>query len=229
MMSIPVNHEFLLRVIDTLPGEVVVRDAQSVILFANHAFAETYGMTAGQVVGKRDADLWAMMGRPADQIALWLAEDHEILASGEGIEYIQEIVRANGEHAYFHNFKVVLVLEGGERLLLAQYADITERRRQELELAQEEALNAELAAIRKIAATYAHEINNPLAGIVGLAQLMRDHGGSPDELREMFEQQLEMARRIATVTENLQTLISARTRDYLGRPELLDLQGNGSE
>jgi PAS domain S-box-containing protein len=218
---------FLLRVIDTMPGQVVVRDADSVIIFANRAFAASYGKTVEQVTGMRDAELWAMMGRPADQIALWLAEDREVLASGQGVEYIQEIVRTNGERAYFHNFKVALELASGQRYLLAQYADITERRRQELELAQAEALNAELAGIRKIAATYAHEINNPLAGIIGLAQLMRDHGGSPEELREMLGQQVEMARRIATVTQKMQTLITARTKDYLGRPELLDLQADG--
>ena len=229
VMTNSTSLDFLLRVIDTMPGHVVVRDADSVIIFANRAFAASYNMTAQQVIGKRDADLWAMMGRPADQIALWLAEDHAILANGEGIEYIQEIERANGEHAYFHNYKVVLELENGERFLLAQYADITERRRQELELAQEEALTAEIAGIRKLAVTYAHEINNPLAGIIGLAQLMRDHGGSQEELHEMYDQQVEMARRISAVTENLQTLITARTKDYLGRPELLDLQANGSE
>jgi two-component system, sensor histidine kinase and response regulator len=223
MMSNPISIEFLLSVIDTMPGQVVVRDADSVIIFANRGFAETYGKTADQVLGLRDADLWSAMGRPAEQISLWLAEDREVLASGEGIEYIQEIVRANGEHAYFHNYKVALTLPGGKRYLLAQYADITERRRQELELAQEEALNAELAGIRKLAATYAHEINNPLAGIIGLAQLLREHGGSPEEQREMLLQQEAMARRIAGVTEKLQALISTRTRDYLGRPELLDL------
>lgn len=223
------HYDFLLRVIDTMPGQVVVRDADSVILFANRAFAESYGMSVKEVKGKRDADMWAMMGRPANEIALWLAEDREILASGQGIEYIQEIVRANGEHAYFHNYKVVFELSDGQRYLLAQYADITERRRQELELAQQEALNAEIAVIRKIAVTYAHEINNPLAGIIGLAQLMRDHGGSQEEIREMLEQQVEMARRITAVTDKLQTLISTRTRDYLGRPELLDLNAADGE
>ncbi len=215
--------DFLLRVIDAMPGQVAVRDADSVILFANRAFAATYNKTVEQVTGQRDADLWAEMGRPAEQIALWLAEDREVLASGTGIEYIQEIVRANGEHAYFHNFKEVLHLPGGERYLLAQYADISERRRRELELAQAEALSAELAGIRKIAVTYAHEINNPLTGIIGLAQLMRDHGGSPQELREMLAQQVDMARRIAAVTHKLQVLVTARTKSYLGRAELLDL------
>jgi PAS domain S-box-containing protein len=217
------HYDFLLRVIDTMPGQVVVRDADSVIIFANRTFASTYGKTVEQVTGKRDAEMWAELGRPVEQIELWLAEDREVLASGKGIEYIQEIVRANGEHAYFHNFKEVLTLQNGERYLLAQYADITDRRRQELELAQAEALEAELAGIRKLAATYAHEINNPLTGIIGLAQLIRDHGASPQELHEMLSQQMEMARRIADVTEQLQNLISARTRSYLGRHQLLDL------
>lgn len=223
------SYDFLLRVIDTMPGQVVVRDAQSVIVFANRAFAASYSKTADQVIGMRDAELWAMMGRPADQIALWLAEDQQILQSGEGIEYIQEIVRDSGEHAYFHNYKVVLELADGRRLLLAQYADITERRRQEMELAQAEMLSAEIAGIRKLAVTFAHEINNPLAGIIGLAQLMRDHGGNPQELHEMLGQQVEMARRIAAVTEKLQSVISARTREYLGRPELLDLHAVTNE
>jgi PAS domain S-box-containing protein len=223
VMLSPLGDDFLRRVIDAMPGQVVVRDADSVIIFANTAFAEIYGRSVQEITGLRDADFWAELGRPQEQIELWLAEDREVLTSGNGLEYIQEIVRANGEHAYFHNFKVVLTLANGERYLLAQYADISERRRQELALAQAEALRAELAGIRKIAATFAHEINNPLTGIIGLAQLMRDHETSIEESREMLAQQVEMARRIATVTDRLQALISSRTRNYLGRPELLDL------
>jgi len=55
--------------------------------------------------------------------------DREILATGGSKEYVQEIVRADGEHVYFHNRKKALNLADGRRYLLAQYADITDIKR----------------------------------------------------------------------------------------------------
>jgi PAS domain S-box-containing protein len=207
-----------------MPGEIVVRDADSRIVFANQAFAEIYGLSVEQLIGKLDCDMWAANGRPAEQIAEWLAEDREILATGGSKEYVQEIVRANDERAYFHNRKKALNLADGRRYLLAQYADITDIKRIEQELARNKVLLAELAGIRKMSVTYSHEINNPLSGVLGLAQLMQEHEACPAEFHEMLKDLIEAARRIARVIEQLQHEALPQTREYLGRHELLDLK-----
>lgn len=222
------TYEFLKQVLDTMPGEIVVRDADSRIYFANRAFAATYGLRAEDVIGTLDADHWAARGRPPEQIALWLREDRAVLESGQPIEYVQEINRPNGEHAYFLNYKTAINLADGKRYLFAQYTNITERRRMELKLARAEAVNAELAGIHKATVTYAHEINNPLTGVLALAQLMLEHEDCPMGFREPLCELMDAARRIATTIKQLEAIEIPMTKQYLGRLELLDLeQGSG--
>jgi len=62
--------------------------------------------------------------------------------------------------------------------------------------------------------TYSHEINNPLSGVLGLAQLMLEHDACPAEFQEMLEELIEAARRIAAVIEQLQSEALPQTREY---------------
>ncbi len=70
--------------------------------------------------------------------------------------------------------------------------DRVERRTQELRDAQEQLVRSgQFAAVAEVGAGLAHELNNPLAGILGIAQLLRrKHTGKPDErlLKDLEEQ-----------------------------------------
>ena len=207
-----------------MPGSIVVRDATSLIYYANRAFAQTYGLAVRDVIGLRDSALWAERGRPPEQVARWLAEDRAVLESGNPMEYVQEIVRQNGECAYFLNYKIPLIMRDGRRYIFVQYAEISERHRMELRLARGETLAAEVAGIHKATVTYAHEINNPLTGILALAELMLDHDDCPASFQEMLLDLKSAAQRIAATIRQLESMEIPLTKRYLGRPELLDLQ-----
>jgi len=218
-----ISHVFLRNVVDTVPVEIVVRDAGSRILFANDAFAATYGRKWQEVIGKRDADLWAQHHRPPEEIAAWLAEDREVLEQGVVKDYVQEIRRPSGEIVYFHNVKKPITLANGARCVLAMYSNITERKRVEEELRDTHAQAAELAGIHKTTATYAHEISNPLTGLMGLIQMLIDEPCGPKEAYPMLLEMRNAAKRISEVLRKLQQLELPKTRSYLGREELLDL------
>ncbi len=68
-----------------------------------------------------------------------------------------------------------------------------------------------------------HEVNNPLATIVGTAQLVLRRGDLDEATRTRIERMLEAARRIQTVTARMATLIQATSRPYPGRTQILDL------
>jgi len=70
-----------------------------------------------------------------------------------------------------------------------------------------------------------HEVNNPLAAIVGNAQLLLRHSEelSP-ELRRKIEIIHESARRIQRVTGKMATLIQATSMPYPGKDAILDVQ-----
>jgi len=94
----------------------------------------------------------------------------------------------------------------------AIYSDITERKRAEEEekrLQQELYLSSRLASIGELAAGVAHQINNPLTGILGFSQrLLRK--STDEEARRDLERIHNEAQRAAKVVENLLTFARRR-------------------
>jgi len=73
-----------------------------------------------------------------------------------------------------------------------------------------------LAAIGAVGITVKHEINNPLTGIMGFANLcLRERAQLPASVIEGLEAIEELARRITGIVAKIQTVQSSRTEDYL--------------
>jgi signal transduction histidine kinase len=79
-----------------------------------------------------------------------------------------------------------------------------EARTRELEAAQAQVVEAQkLAALGQLGAGVAHEINNPLTGILGHAQLLLEEWAPGDARREPVEKIEQLARRCRDVTQKL--------------------------
>jgi len=90
--------------------------------------------------------------------------------------------------------------------------DITERKQaeeREKELQQQLNLSSRLAAVGELAAGVAHEINNPLTGILGFSQrLLRK--STDEEIRQDLERIHNEAQRMVKVMDNLRTFTRRR-------------------
>lgn len=97
-------------------------------------------------------------------------------------------------------------LEENRREIAAQQREIeafnaelqgrVEERTQELKLAQEELVRSgQLAAVAELGAGLAHELNNPLAAVLGLAQVLK-HKHQSDPLLSQLEQQADRCREV---------------------------------
>jgi two-component system NtrC family sensor kinase len=96
--------------------------------------------------------------------------------------------------------------------------------------AAEEALsNAQwMAGIGQTALAIQHEINNPLAALLGNVQLMLMDDALDPDVRELGEDMLAQARRVANVVKRLSQLDAPKTVEYLAGETMLDLSERSS-
>ncbi|MBN2082507.1 PAS domain-containing protein [bacterium] len=126
--------------------------------------------------------------------------------TGEQTSYENVPVREGDARHYSINYLPARDGEGAVTGLQIIIEDITDHFRAEEKLRATEFKMTELETIRKTAATYEHEIFNPLAGIIGIAQIMQEEDMPPEDRAEMLGQLLNAARRIQQVTEKLSAL-----------------------
>jgi GAF domain-containing protein len=109
----------------------------------------------------------------------------------------------------------------------ARLFEATRRAFDELSAAQARLLEAvRLRSINETVGALNHEVNNPLATIVGTAQLLLRNEHLEPGTRQKLERMLEAAKRIGHVTGKMATLIQANSRPYPGQTAILDLRGS---
>lgn len=77
--------------------------------------------------------------------------------------------------------------------------------------------------IVQLAGAVAHELNQPLTVVVSTAELIRDRERSPDELRTLVERMAEASLRMADIVSKLQHATSYRSKSYVGKVRIVDL------
>ena len=94
---------------------------------------------------------------------------------------------------------------------------------QQLQVSREQSFHKEkMAAIGSLAAAVAHEINNPIAAIAGIAQSLKDSGrlaSSGTDSSDPFDLIMQQAKRITTISRQIAEL----TAPHSPENELLDL------
>ncbi|GJG85684.1 hypothetical protein tb265_08650 [Gemmatimonadetes bacterium T265] len=80
-----------------------------------------------------------------------------------------------------------------------------------------------LAGIGETSIALQHEINNPLAALLGHAALIEQGMAEPGEERELLHVIVEQAHRIAGVMKRLAAVRDPRSVEYLGGARMLDL------
>ena len=136
------------------------------------------------------------------------------------VEAMQEALRARHPYQIEHRIvrpdgteRVVLELahttfdpEGRPRQMIGAVQDITERKRLEQEhMAMEAQLRQrqKLESIGTLASGVAHEINNPIMGIMNYAQLIADKAAPESPAREYAREIIRETERVAEIVKNL--------------------------
>ncbi len=148
----------------------------------------------------------------------------EVVSAGDGAEAnpLAELFRGGGER---DNVEMELrtpagksipaavstyeITADGERLVLLIIHDLSERKRLEAEkeeMQRQLFQSSKLASIGELSAGVAHEINNPLNGIINFAQLLKDDGvAQTEDQRRMIDGIIDEGERIARIVRDLLT------------------------
>ncbi|MES1254149.1 MAG: ATP-binding protein, partial [Acidobacteriota bacterium] len=193
---------------DSIAHLVVVYDAEGHIVHANNAFASRVGKTRDQLVERPVAEF------VGPELAAWLAA---LAAEPDGGGTRAATQREIVDSVLKGPFTVTvtdLLNRGRERagsVLVAR--DLTpetmlEAEREELRrrLTQSE----KLAALGQFVAGIAHELNNPLQGVLGHLELLRVTGAFPKNLRRDVQTISREAERAAKIVRNLLLFAGSR-------------------
>lgn len=204
----------LAALVDMVPDAILVVDRDRRIRFWNRGAAEMFGYTREEAAGayydlllpqdlKDDEELEALERRTREQ---GLLRNHLTRRVGkDGRERLVSLSRS-----------ALLDARGGVVGWVAILRDVTEQVRVERELARARSL----AMIGELAASVAHEIKNPLAGIHGATQILLQETKRNDQRREILERVASEIRRVdATVRDLLRF-----SKPESPRAELRDLR-----
>jgi len=110
--------------------------------------------------------------------------------------------------------------EGTPRRVVLVCRNLAEKKRMREEVLR----NAQLAALGELAAGVAHEINNPINGIINYAQIIEDSRGTDQEDVELPQRIITEGMRIANIVSKLLSFARAgnEEKEAVNIPEIID-------
>jgi two-component system NtrC family sensor kinase len=192
-------------ILSTMPEGVLVIDSKDRIILANKAFYDIFHIRKTAMKNKTLNEIL-----PADQFF----DLHNAVKSGEMENNTLEF-RYQAQDLEKIIYSIIVKMDG-ERTLLT-FTDISQEREEEEKLY----LTDRLASIGEMAAGLAHELNNPLTGILALSQMLVG-SDLPEEHKEDMECIYSEAKRAASIVKNV--LLFARNKtDVSGRTSINDV------
>ena len=175
----------LAAIVESSDDPIISKDLNGIIVSWNAAATRMFGYSAEEAIGKSILLLIPPELHEEEYITL------SRLRAGERIEHYEtQRVRKNGERLEVSLTISPIRNSRGVVIGASKFArDITQRKRAEEALR----ISEKLASAGRLAATVAHEINNPLESVVNLVYLARTGADDPSKVMEylsMAEEEL---------------------------------------
>jgi PAS domain S-box-containing protein len=188
---------------------IALLDSRGRVLAGNPALQEMLGLSREDLVG----ELFARFAHPDEEISSDVRIYREIATGDRDHHRVESrYIGADGEVRWAN---MVLSLVRGPRrepmFVIAMVEDITERKQAQAALVQSE----KLATTGRLAASLAHEINNPLQSVIGCLGLAEESltEGDDEDLDQYIEMGMEELRRAARIVSRLRDVGRPATSD----------------
>ncbi|MCG8616664.1 MAG: ATP-binding protein [Desulfobacterales bacterium] len=205
--------EFISRVIYSSASAIVAADRQGNIELMNSVAKELFGDFNGNEGKITHVEQLYPTGKAKE--IMKMLRDEKIGGKGKLIIPRTIILNAAGEQIEVEMSAAIIYDDkGNESATMAIYNDLKDKKKVEAELKQTQkqlAQSEKMASIGQLAAGVAHEINNPLTGVLFYASLLQEREDLDEDAKQDLGYIVEDAERCRNIVKSL--LVYSRSTD----------------
>ncbi len=188
------ERDFNQKILNTTQSMILVLDTAGLISYANRRCYEA-GYQEGELIGHRLVD-WVEASHQEDFDAAL-----ETTANGHQVENLElRVRRSDGSMGYFSiSLSPMRDEQNTVNSVVVVMTDITDAALLQAKLAHSE----KMATIGRLVSGVAHEVNNPLAAILGFTDLLLENPEVPGSVREDLKIILQETQRTKDIVQDL--------------------------
>ena len=195
-------------IFDGIRDQLSIQAPDYRILRVNRPVVEKYQITFEKLINRKCYEAYFRRSEPCERCPVSVSIETKQPASS--------VMKISEDHATLQIFSYPIVDEKGKLLSVIEYVkDITEEQRLQEQLIQSE----KLAGIGVLASGVAHEINNPLSGIIGMAEIALEEE-DPSKKISYLTDILDCGQRINEIVKGLRSYSRAAKREEFGQVDL---------
>lgn len=204
-MELRKANDFMNKSIQSSPDAIIATDMKGNIIIWNQAAEETLGYKAADVIGKMNIDRIYPKGTAKRVMQMMRSPEHGPV--GKLRSYPMVYVRQDGEVVEGNlSSAIIYDADGAEAASVGIFVDLEERLNMERKLrqTQEQLLQSEkLAAMGRLTSQIAHELNNPLYGIMNTLELLKTEISPQNKRRKILEMALSETERLSDMLRKM--------------------------
>ena len=198
-------YDFMNKIVQSSPDSITATDMKGNILIYNQAAEETLGYKASEVIGKMNIRKIYPEGVARKVMQMLRSEENG--GVGRLNSYPMVYVRRD-EEVVEGNLSAAIIYDanGKEIASVGSFVDLRDRLQMERALrdTQEQLLQSEkLAAMGRLTSQIAHELNNPLYGIMNTLELLKTEIAPDNRRRKILEMALSETIRLSDLLRKM--------------------------
>ena len=196
---------------DGITSPISIQDINHNIIMVNYAATKYFHTGYEDLIGKKCYNAFFQLHKPCKNC---MAQD----CLHTQLPFAIELEKPSNELIFNVHFYPISVPASEDKLFLEFFMDITRQKKLQAELIQSE----KLAGIGILASGIAHEINNPLGGILGTAEIMREQLDPDSSLFEYASDIIEYSKNAAAVIKDLNSY-SRKEQDEISFVDIIEV------